>query len=90
MFILVAVAVAIVVAVLTGVMVCCVVHCIKRHNSRRRRGKVVEVELLSTGLCLTTLLMEDEEQVAKRAFQNSGNVLWTNEGKVRTAYSVYI
>ena len=87
MFIIVAVAVAIVIAVLAGVMMCCVVHCIKIHKSRRRRGKVIEVELLPMGPCLTTLLMEDEEQVAKRAFQNSGNVLWTNEGKVRTAYS---
>lgn len=87
-FVAIAVSVAVGLACILWTMLCCVYHLCYRMK-RKDRKHVVDIEMMQRSPTATIVVLQerDEQQVAKRAFQESGNVLWTNKGKVWWAYS---
>ena len=80
-WIVVAVALAIVTACGISGLLWCVLRACKK-SKRTRKEIDLEKDGIPEGEGVTVLIMDDDELVAKKAFQDSGNVLWTNEGKV--------
>ena len=81
-FLLVAVTMAIAFACFMGIFLCCL-YCLCQNSKKRRKAVDIEMSLVpGQGLGEMVVMLDDDQEVAKRAFKDSGNVLWTNEGKV--------
>ena len=74
--------VAIIACIISSIVYCLVRFFTKSH----KKTKQFDIEMMGAdsnkGPGETVIMVEDNQQAAKRAFQESGNALWTNKGKV--------
>ncbi len=70
------------VATIIACIISTILYCIFRFFTKSVRGrKTVDIEM-DNGAGVTVVMVKNDEEAARRAFQETGNALWTNNGEV--------